>query len=45
MNPIFQLLLNAVLNYAKAHPAEVEKLVGVLVQQAIAALSKSQGQA
>lgn len=42
MSSIFQLLLNAVINYAKAHPAEVEKLIGVLVDQILASFPKAQ---
>lgn len=38
MDGILGLLLNAVVNYAKSHPDEIEKLVGALVNQAIAAL-------
>lgn len=40
MNPIFKLLIDAVLKYAQAHPDEIEKLIGVLVNQAIAAFHK-----
>lgn len=44
MNPVLGILINALLKYVQAHPDEIEKLVAVLIQQAIAGLSRQGGQ-
>lgn len=41
MNPIIEMLLNALVKYLQSHPDEVDKLVHVLVQRLTESLAHS----
>jgi hypothetical protein len=41
MNPVLQMLLNAVVKYLEAHPDEVQRLVEAAIQWLLSELAKA----